>query len=82
MPNNKNEKKIKHNLFSTICNDWKLRRFKQNMIDISTYIGLSSIKFGCVYRFLRSPEDKVYCLGTGNGLTEVLKVSNSLTFAY
>ena len=64
--------------------DRKLRRTKQNSVNTCTYIGLSSHK---VLLFksspvLRSHRNKVFCLGTGNGQTEVLNVNFISYFLY
>lgn len=51
MSNNENEKII--NFWSTSSDDWKLRRFNQNMFNIFTDIICHPTKFGwlSLYRF-------------------------------
>ena len=57
--------------------DWKLRRTKQNSVNTCTYIGILSHKVWLLKSilFLRSRRNKVFCLGTGNRQTQVLKVN-------
>lgn len=77
---NENEKKKLN--WSTSCDDRKLPWFKHNLnnIQIRKFIILQSWVVQVFTVFFRSREDNVNCLGTGNGLTEVLNENKSISW--